>query len=71
MPKIYLNKFTMTPEHKKRFKMWLFMNNLTIRSFAKNCGVSRQYISGVLDGLYPVTDKVVETFEKGGYTIKQ
>jgi transcriptional regulator with XRE-family HTH domain len=71
MPKRNKDAFLMSETQTRKFKMWLFMNGLTIRKFAVNCGVSAQYIDAILNRKVYVSPKVIETFCKGGYTIKQ
>ena len=58
-----------TPEAKRRFQIWLLDNNLSIASFSKKCEVSRQYISTIINGTNAITDKVRDTFKKGGYEL--
>lgn len=67
MPKKYTCSYSATQTARKRFKRWLVDNDLSITRFAKACGVSRQYISAVIDGKVHVTPTVIETFKKGGY----
>lgn len=61
--------YKITPAAKRRFKIWLLDNNLSVTKFAKKCGVTRQYISAALDGKIKCTDSVIETFKKGGYEL--
>lgn len=51
-----------------RFKKWLVDKSLTVNSFAKQCGCSRQYIEQILAGKRKITKSVLDTFKKGGYT---
>lgn len=62
--------YKINKENKTKFLHWLVDNNLTIRKFAKKCGVSHQYLSSVLNGRANVTETVVSTFKKGGYELK-
>ena len=61
--------YKITPAAKKRFKKWLFDNELTITSFARRCGVSRQYIDSVVKGKNTITPTVIAWFKKGGYEL--
>lgn len=69
MPVKYECSYFATPKAKRRFKIWLMDNELSITQFAAKCGVSRQYISSVIDGKIHVTPTVIATFKKGGYEI--
>lgn len=60
--------YYITKQAKLRFKKWLIDKNLTVNSFAKQCGVSRQYIEQILAGQKKITNAVLDRFEKGGYT---
>ena len=61
------NKFT--EEQRIDFRVWLVKNHLTIRDFAAKCNISHQYIYKVINGKCTVTNTVVKTFKKGGYSI--
>lgn len=50
-----------------RFKKWLMDKSLTVNSFAKQCGCSRQYIEQVLKGDKKITKAVRSRFKQGGY----
>lgn len=63
------NSYTMTENAVIRFKIWLVKNNLSMSQFAKNCGVSKQYISSVICGRNYITKKCREIFKKGGYEL--
>lgn len=52
-----------------RFKKWLLENHLTVNSFSKKCGCSRQYIEKILKGQRKVTDSVRNHFKSGGYEL--
>ena len=58
-----------TAQAKRRFNIWLLDNNLTVNSFAKKVGVSRQYIQSALNGKISITSTVREWFKKGGYEL--
>lgn len=59
--------YFVTKQANIRFKKWLVEKHLTVNSFAKRCGVSRQYIEQILAGGKKVTEKVRFTFQYGGY----
>ena len=59
--------YFITKEAKRNFRIWLIDKNLTVNKFAKNCGVSRQYIESVLNGKIKITSTVLAHFRKGGY----
>lgn len=59
--------YFITKQAYTRFKKWLVDKNLTVNKFAKQCGVSRQYLEQVLKGNKKITSSVLETFKKGGY----
>ena len=61
--------YKVTPVAKRRFKIWLLDNELTVPKFAKRCGVSRQYIEAIVNGKVSVTSTVIELFKKGGYDL--
>ncbi len=69
MPIKYTCTYIITEPAKKRFKRWLVDNDLTIASFSRKCGVSRQYISSVLNGKVHITPTVIATFKSGGYDL--
>ncbi len=52
-----------------RFKKWLLVNHLTVNSFAKKVGVSRQYLERILSGKVKITSSKREWFKKGGYDL--
>ena len=52
-----------------RFKKWLLVNHLTVNSFAKKVGVSRQYLERILSGKVKITSSKREWFIKGGYDL--
>lgn len=58
-----------TDAARKRFKLWLFKNDLSFNQFAKRCGVSRQLLDRVIKGNRPVTHTIREHFKKGGYEL--
>ena len=53
----------------KRFKLWLFKNNMSLNQFAKKAGCSRQYLTRALNGQIKITSVVREWFKKGGYEL--
>lgn len=61
--------YTIKENAKKRFKVWLVQNDLTLRQFATKCGVSHQYVSQVVCGKRNITPNVIETFKRGGYEL--
>lgn len=61
--------YFITKQAHTRFKKWLVDKNLTVNKFAKQCGVSRQYLEQVLAGKKKITSSVRATFLKGGYEI--
>ena len=69
MPKVLKCKYSLTSNATKRFKRWLLDNDLNIAKFSQKCGVSRQYISAVVNGKIHVTSSVIDTFKKGGYEL--
>lgn len=60
-----------TEKELRRFKIWLIDKGLSINQFAKRCGVAHQYISDTIHGKYNVTPRIIETFKKGGFEIKE
>ena len=68
MPKIK-DGYYITEEGKRRFKIWLLDNDLSLPQFAAKAGCSRQYLQRVIDGKVKVTENVRERFLKGGYEI--
>lgn len=54
----------------KRFKVWLVKNNLSQSQFAKDCGVSRQYINRLLKKEFYITPKIIQMFSDRGFQIK-
>lgn len=58
-----------TPAAAKRFKRWLFNNEISLNQFAKRAGCSRQYLTKALDGQIKITNTVREWFLKGGYEL--
>ena len=66
MPK-KVESYYITESARKRFKKWLFENELTFRQFSIRCDVSRQYLDKAIKGIIPITDSVREHFKKGGY----
>ena len=66
MPIIKAGYF-ITKQASTRFKKWLVDKNLSVSGFARQCGVSRQYIEQIVKGQRKITDSVRDTFEKGGY----
>lgn len=63
------NYYIMTNEGKTRFKCWLVKKGISMRKFAKMCGVSQNYISLVVNGKSHITPKAREIFARGGYDI--
>lgn len=53
----------------KRFRLWLFKNNMSLNQFAKKAGCSRQYLTRALKGQIKITQTVREWFLKGGYEL--
>lgn len=58
-----------TPAADLRFRKWLLTQKLTVNSFSKKCGVSRQYIERVLAGRVKITPSVRQWFLNGGYEL--
>lgn len=61
--------YYITESARKRFKRWLFNNEMSFNQFAKKCGVSRQYLDKAIKGQMPITDTVIEHFARGGYEL--
>lgn len=64
-----MKSYKITESARKRFKVWLVKNNITLVEFAKKCEVSRNYIYKILNGQRNITKSVLETFRKGGYEL--
>lgn len=64
---IIKNGYFITKQAHTRFKKWLVDKSLSVNSFAKRCGCSRQYLEQILAGKKKITTSVHETFKKGGY----
>ena len=58
-----------TDASRKRFKRFLADQEISMTTFAKRCGVSRQYIGFVIHGKRKITSTVREWFKKGGYDL--
>lgn len=58
-----------TKTAKKRFKVWLIQNNISLREFASRCGVSAAYVSKVINGKSHITEQCLGIFRKGGYEL--
>ena len=58
-----------TEDDKIPFKIWLVKNRLSVKDFAKRCGVTHQYIYNIMNGKLTVSGSVLATFESGGYSI--
>ena len=67
--KVFKTYYVATPSALKRFKVWLTKNELTLQEFAKQCEVSKAYISSVMHGKRHITKKTRELFEKAGYKL--
>ena len=63
------NYYVITNTAKKRFKVWLVQNGITLRQFANKCNVSAAYISKVINGKSHITPKCLEIFQRGGYKL--
>lgn len=63
------NSYYITDTARKRFKRWLFNNELSFRQFAMRCGVSRQYLEKAIKGQIPINETVREHFKTGGYEL--
>ena len=63
------DSYYITETARKRFKRWLFNNDLSFNQFAKRCGVSRQYLERAIKGGRPITPSVREYIKKGGYEL--
>lgn len=61
--------FVFEKEDRKAFKDFLKENNMTIEDFAKKCGISRQFLSGIINGHQRITQKIVDMFAKEGFRI--
>ena len=61
--------YFITPAAKKRFKKWLFENEVSLNEFSKRAGCSRQYLTRALNGEISLTSTVREWFKKGGYEL--
>lgn len=61
--------FVFEKEDKKAFKKFLQDNNMTIEDFAKKCSISRQFLSGIINGHQRITQKIVDMFAKEGFRI--
>lgn len=68
MPK-KIDGYFITDEAKRRFRIWLLDNKLSMNKFAKKAGASRQYFEQVLNRKIKVTPNVIEWFKKGGYEL--
>ncbi len=64
------NSYFITDKQVENFKIWMIKQNINIGMFALRCGVTRQYICGVLNRQWRITHSVVETFKKGGYNLE-
>ena len=60
-----------TVQDRTNFKVFLVKNNLSVKDFAKRCGVTHQYIYKVINGKCNVTPHIITTFEVGGYSINK
>lgn len=63
------NYYIMTKSGQKRFKHWLIEQEISQVEFAKRCGISKQYLYGIVTGKSHITQKVREQFKKGGYDL--
>lgn len=61
--------YLMTERGCTRFKKWLVANNMSMSKFAREIGVSKQYVNDIVLGKRHVTPRIRELFEKGGYTL--
>lgn len=69
MEKKKVTFYIMTPIARKRFECWLIKNGITKKDFAEKCGISKQYLNGIISGKKNITQKVREQFKKGGYDL--
>ena len=51
------------------FRCWLIRNRMTATDFANKVGVSKAYISSIVNGKRHISRSIVELFAKGGYEI--
>ena len=58
-----------TEEAISRFKTYLRDKDISMSEFARRMGVSKQYLSKILQGCYHITPRIRELFKKGGYEI--
>lgn len=63
------NYYIMTESARTRFKIWLVKNKMTMEEFSGKIGVSKQYVSKIINGKSHITGKVIEKFRKGGYEL--
>ena len=61
--------FVFEKEDRKAFKKFLQDNNMSLREFARRCGISATYVCDIIHGHQRITQKVVDMFAKEGFRI--
>lgn len=56
-------------QDKKCFELFIKNNQLSLRAFAKKCGISPSYLYDIVSGNRTASDKIIKTFNENGFFI--